>query len=509
MNIDKVSKLLEYFAEEKEITEGNFPISNIISISGPSGPQNLSTYDAVWKTWNYSVYLSSGNSLQALKKLKPTDGDFDPDVEKTRKAHGIWLYSLESALPYNLYNQTIDLPYYKYIIKEIQIALFRGDSQLHISNQFIPMMYEMLAEDGAVLKPDFFITQISGEHPVSKYGFVGWKPNSNINTLKYLTPGKSYIFYSTGNNLPVYENSSVFYSKTGRTRGYPLYILPTPTPTPTASPTNTPTASATPTPTPTVSETPPGFTYPPTPTATSLVATATPTPTPTPTPTNIVLGCGDSREVLGPVCLDIPLNILLDLPLPTPIPANIESIRHIRLHNSDWTVPQVPPCIPASNCTFNWPYVSVSYTPENPSAADASKIVARVWSTYLPDGDTPVGPIIVKETPVDWSWSDAPDNTYIATVTPQSLLDDFSITPIIGNEYRFLVEYDAINCAGNYVVNKKRVGDDGDENGDGIPDEDGYNPNCSCLEPENNGCYNEYSNPEPCGVLVVVWLPES
>ena len=274
MNIDRVTKLLEYFASEKEITSGNFPVANITNISGPSGPQNLNTQDAAWKTWNYEVYATNGNALQSLKILKPTDGDFDPSTDKNRKAHGIWLYSVQSAIPYTLYTETVALPYFKYIIKEIQIAMFRGDQSLHITNQFIPLVNEMIQQDnntaigGGALG---FIKQISGEHPTSQYGFVTWKPNSPLSSLKYLIPGKAYIFYSKGSNFPTYANNTNFYSRTGRRKGWPLYILPTPSPTPTSSPTPTPTKTSTPTPTPTISATPPGFTYPPTatPTATS------------------------------------------------------------------------------------------------------------------------------------------------------------------------------------------------------------------------------------------------
>jgi hypothetical protein len=202
-----------------------------------------------------------------------------------------------------------------------------------------------------------------------------------------------------------------------------------------------------------------------------------------------MLGCGDSREVLGPICEDLPVTIDLGLPNPTSIPENILSINHIKFYGT---------CINPSSCEFNWQNITVTYTPQSPEDADSSKISAIVWATYLPEDGGTVGPVIVESTPSGWSWVSAPDNTYEITFTPESLLNYFEITPTIGNQYDFLIELDAVNCAGTYVVDKKRIGDDGDGPG-------GSNPNCNCNEPTNYGC-RTLDHIQPCGYLKVVWF---
>jgi hypothetical protein len=481
MNIDKKHKLLEYFATEADITPTNFPnlIDKIDTIKAPGEPPTGSTVSA-WKTWKYSTYLSNP-SLNQYTKFKPYNG--------------AWIITSPSAsLPFELYVETLEYPYFKGITQSVQIAMFRGPKSLHISLEFLPALKAAVEADGSTFPTGDVITQISKIIPTTGLGFFTWTPNNTMPSLKYLDPGVTYLFYTAAAKFPTFSTSSNFYSKTGKTKGWPLYNLPTPTitasptATPTKTPTATPTKTPTPTPTPTVSATPPGFTPPPTATASptpTKTQTATPTPTLTPTPKNIVLGCSDSFEVLGPICPNISINIGLNVIPPTTVPPNIESITHLRLHD-------------ASGSVFNWPEVGVSYTPESATDADALSVVAIVEATYL-DGGSPVGPNNVESISPTYSWVANP--SYEVNFTPAKLLSYFGITGVVGQSYRFLVEMTAIDCSGSTIF-KSRIGDDNS----GTEATDFHNPNCVCIPPTYNGGCVTFSNPEPCGVITVVVL---
>jgi hypothetical protein len=500
MNIDKKFVIFEYFAPKTTINLTNFP--------------NL---DKAIIVYGYGLTTDSSPSPRrdnSIKSWKPVGIN---NLVSFTEYYGYYIRS-NTGIPYTLYTETSPIPYRKDITYTTQIAMFRGDgkpdnaSHATSINNTAPVTINNdlpFIRDNKV--KTIFATNDAGT------AFISWNASSNgINNLRQLVPNRSYIFIS---NNP----------GGGAAPNWVLYNFPTPTPTPTATATPTPTATATATPTATPGPTATGPTPTPTPTATATpgptaTATATPGPTPTATtPLDGTLSCGDSGSVTGEQCVSCSSGgCSIQLGVENTITTNFPNIGLMAgngtgngtIYGNDGSGPP------------GLDLISIPWNVSSPSDLNAAKVQGIVRVKYYGnDNENNFGLIdtkILQSTAPGFDWGIAP-NACIAggagvlctEVSSSILLSLFSIASTPANIYYFLLEIDAVDCAGTYAISSRRIADDigncsggtVDYNSDGTQD---ACRDCVCTPGVyDSGCPSNITDilhpagRRPCGMITV------
>jgi hypothetical protein len=493
-NIDKEINIFEYFAPNATVDLTNFP--------------NLANSK---KVWGLGLKIVDGdptgdvtNSRNGYKSWT-TPGSFVDTLKQFAQYYGYYILNNPGTSPYVLYNETSTLPYKKNIKYQYQIAMFRGDGvpPSDTSNNTTPVKIDANL-------PFILNNKIKTIFGVSTTGraWVSWSGVGKPNSLKNLTPGESYIFVSNVTNNIV--DWTLYDFPTPTATATPT---PTPTPTPTISPTPgpSPTATATPGPSPTATSAPG-----PSPTATSApIATATPTATPV--SFDGILACGDSGSAAGEQCISCTssgCNIQLDVDTvarPGGFPFPYMTLRIADGLGSGAETDLI-------SATVSWNAGS------SPSVFNDAKLQGKVTVTYYgTDDNFNLGSSkVVQSTPLGFDWTTAPSacsgggsGIVCTTIDSDMLLSNFSITPVTGGIYYFLVEIDIEDCSGYKAISNRRVGDflaacngyEVDYNGDTADD---ACRDCVCRPgvydmgcPQSSSDGSHPAGRRPCGMFVV------
>ena len=154
-----------------------------------------------------------------------------------------------------------------------------------------------------------------------------------------------------------------------------------------------------------------------------------------------------------------------------------------------------------------------------------SEPVEKLVSSALANAENNFGLIdtkILQSTATGFDWGTAPyactaggTGILCTEVSSSILLSLFSITSTPANTYYFLVEIDAVDCAGTYAISSRRIADDYTKCGTGIID---YNSDgnidacrdCVCNPGVyDTGCPSDIvdalhpSGRQPCGMITV------
>ena len=445
-NIDKDFNIFEYFAPDADINITNFP--------GLTNSNSKKVWGVGLKTDEAFIPTGPTRSMNGYKSWTPPGSSLDKLVKFT-KYQGYYIANKPGA-SYVLYNETSTLPYKKDIIYQYQIAMFRGngvpgsDTSANTAPVVIDASLPFILNNK--VKTIFGISA-TGRAWRSWNGGTGLKPNS----LQQLIPGESYIFVSIPTNNTV--NWTLYDFPTPTATATPT---PTPTPTPTISPTPGPTATATATPGPTATATAtPGPT-----------ATATPGPTATPTATPVsfdgILACGGSGSAAGEQCISCSGGgCSIQLGVENTITSNFPNIGlmagdgtgHGTIYGND------------GSSTSGINLISVPWNASSPSDLNTAKVQAVVRVKYYGnDTENNFGLIdtkILQSTAPGFDWGGAPyacaaggTGVLCTEVSSSILLSLFSITSTPVNIYYFLLEIDAVDCAGTYAISSRRIADD-------------------------------------------------
>jgi hypothetical protein len=500
-NIDKEINIFEYFAPSTALNLTNFP--NLINSK---------------KVWGLGIKIEDGGlstdgTTNARNFYKSWANSFVDDLLQFTQYYGYYILNNPGTSPYVLYNETSALPYKKNIKYQYQIAMFRGDGRppSDTAANTAPVTIDASL-------PFILNNKIKTIFGVSSTGraWISWNGIGKPNSLKQLIPGESYIFVS------------IITPPNGNTVNWVLYDFPTPTATasPTPTPTPTPTISPTPGPSPTATATPgpsPTATDAPSPsptaTANPLATTPTATATPTATPVSFdgILSCGDSGSAAGEQCISCTssgCNIQLDVdtvPRPSGFPFPYMTLRiadGLGTGREDELI----------SATVSWNAGS------SPSVFNDAKLQGKVTVTYYGTTDNfNLGSSkVVQSTPIGFDWNTAPaacsgggSGIVCTTIDSNMLLSNFSITPVPGGIYYFLLEIDIEDCAGYKAVSNRRVGDflsacngyEVDYNGDTADD---ACRDCVCRPgvyemgcPQSGSDGAHPSGRNPCGMFVV------
>jgi hypothetical protein len=168
----------------------------------------------------------------------------------------------------------------------------------------------------------------------------------------------------------------------------------------------------------------------------------------------------------------------------------------------------------------------VPWNASSPSDLNAAKVQAIVNVKYYGnDAENNFGLIDTKtlqSTAPGFDWGAAPyacdaggTGVLCTNVSSSILLNLFSITSTPANIYYFLLEIDAIDCAGTYAISKRRIGDDYSNCGTSIVDYDGDGDPDACRDcvctpgVYDAGCPSNFtdglhpSGRRPCGMITV------